>query len=137
IIDAGTGIRNLGKEIVSTGLSQNIINIFFSHFHWDHIQGFPFFVPAYNRDQRIGLLTMGRRGKTKRLKGIFSMQMQKEYFPVGLEKMGARFEFVNYGDKETLFGAVVTAAPQHHIYPGGSYGFRVENNGLILAVCTD
>src|SRR5678816_4031442 len=104
IIDAGTGIRNLGKEIINNGISQNIINIFFSHFHWDHIQGLPFFAPAYNGNQRIGILAMGRREKIKDLKEIFSMQMQKEYFPIGLETMGANFEFLTYGDKEKLFG---------------------------------
>ena len=68
IIDAGTGIRNLGKEIISSHLSQNIINIFFSHFHLDHIQGLPFFAPAYNKEQRIGILAMGRRGKDQKSK---------------------------------------------------------------------
>jgi phosphoribosyl 1,2-cyclic phosphodiesterase len=137
IIDAGTGIRNLGKEIINNGITQNIINIFFSHFHWDHIQGLPFFAPAYNGNQRIGILAMGRREKIKDLKEIFSMQMQKEYFPIGLETMGAQFEFITYGDKEKLFGATVTAAPQHHLYVGGSYGFRVEDESVTLAVCTD
>lgn len=137
IIDAGTGIRALGKEMIASGLSQNIVNIFFTHFHWDHIQGFPFFAPAYNKDQKLGIVTMGRRGKVNKLKGIFSMQMQKDYFPVGLEMMGAQFEFLTYGGKEKLYGAVVTAAPQHHVRPGGAYGFRVEDDGIILAVCTD
>lgn len=137
IIDAGTGIRNLGKEIVSTGLSQNIINIFFSHFHWDHIQGFPFFSPAYNIDQRIGLLATGRLGKINNLKEIFSMQMQKEYFPINLEMMGAQFEFLTYGDEERLYGAIVKTVAQHHLYYGGSYGFRVEDEGVTLVVCTD
>jgi hypothetical protein len=40
--------------------------------------------------------------------------------------MGAKFEFFTYGEQEKLFGAIVKAAPQHHIYPGGSYGFRVK-----------
>ncbi len=137
IIDAGTGIRNLGKEIVKEGLSQNIINIFFSHFHWDHIQGFPFFAPAYNKNQRIGILATGRSGKINNLKEIFSMQMQKEYFPIDLEMMGAQFEFLTYGEREKLYGATVVTVPQHHLYPGGSYGFRVEDNGATLAVCTD
>lgn len=137
IIDAGTGIRNLGKEIINSGISQNIINIFFSHFHWDHIQGLPFFAPAYNKDQRIGILAMGRKEKINNLKEIFSVQMQKEYFPIGLETMGAQFEFIAYGDKEQLYGAVVKAAPQHHLFSGGSYGFRVEDEGVKVAFCTD
>lgn len=137
IIDAGTGIRNLGKEFINTGLSQNIINIFFSHFHWDHIQGFPFFAPAYNRDQKIGILATGRFGKINNLKEIFSMQMQKEYFPVNLEMMGAQFEFITYGAEETLYGAILKTVPQHHLSPGGSYGFGVEDEGVKLVVCTD
>jgi len=137
IIDAGTGIRNLGKEIISTGLSQHIINIFFSHFHLDHIQGLPYFAPAYNKEQEIGIVAMGRRGKIKNLKEIFSTQMQEEYFPIGLDMMGAQFEFFAYGDKEKLFGAIVKAAPQHHIYPGGSYGIRAEDESKAFAVCTD
>src|SRR6478752_7292245 len=125
IFDAGTGIRNLGKEIINKGISQTVINILFSHFHWDHIQGLPFFAPAYNKNQIIGILAMGRRGKIKNLKEIFSMQMQEEYFPIGLDMMGAKFEFFTYGEREKLFGAVIKAAPQNHIHPGGSYGFRI------------
>jgi phosphoribosyl 1,2-cyclic phosphodiesterase len=136
IIDAGTGIRKLGKEIITQGLHQNIINILFSHFHWDHIQGLPFFAPAYNSDQKIGILVMGKQRKFKDLKEIFSLQMQKEYFPIQLETMGAQFEFLSYGDNETFYGANVTAMPQHHLFTGGSYGFRIEDEGS-LVVCTD
>jgi len=137
IIDAGTGIRNLGKEIMSQGISQSTINILFSHFHWDHIQGFPFFSPAYVKGQRIGVLAMGRKGKIKDLKEIFTLQMQKEYFPIGLEMMGAHFEFLTFGDKESFYGAQVSTAPQHHLHEGGSYGFRIEDAGKALVVCTD
>jgi phosphoribosyl 1,2-cyclic phosphodiesterase len=137
IVDAGTGIRNLGKEIVTSHLSQNIINILFSHFHLDHIQGLPYFAPAYNKEQRIGILAMGRRGKIKNLKEIFSTQMKEEYFPIGLDMMGAQFEFLTYGDKEKLFGAWVKCTPQHHIYPGGSYAIRAEDESKVVAVCTD
>jgi phosphoribosyl 1,2-cyclic phosphodiesterase len=137
IIDAGTGIRNLGKEIVNGGVSQRVINIMFSHFHWDHIQGLPFFAPAYDKNQKIGILAMGRKGKIQNLKNIFSMQMQKEYFPVGLETMGAQFEFLAYGAKETIFGAAITTVAQHHMYNGGSYGFRIEDDAVSLVVCTD
>jgi phosphoribosyl 1,2-cyclic phosphodiesterase len=137
IMDAGTGIRSLGKEIIAEGISQKVINILFSHFHWDHIQGLPFFAPAYRKNQKLGILAMGRKGKIKDLKEIFSLQMQKEYFPIRIEVMGAQFEFLTYGGKETIYGAMVKAIPQHHLYYGGSYGFRVEDEGKSLVVCTD
>ncbi|MEP7142051.1 MAG: MBL fold metallo-hydrolase [Ferruginibacter sp.] len=137
IIDAGTGIRNLGKDIMNSGINQKVINILFSHFHWDHIQGFPFFAPAYNSNQKIGILIMGKQRKSKNPKEIFSLQMQKEYFPVGLDTMSAQFEFLTYGDRETFYGADVTAAPQYHKFSGGSYGFRIEDEAVSLVVCTD
>ena len=137
IIDAGTGIRNLGKELVAQNYKQEIINISFTHFHWDHIQGFPFFAPAYNRNQKIGILVMGREREHKNLKEIFSAQMQADYFPVQLDAMGAQFEFPRLGDKETFYGASVTAVPQYHKFRGGSYGLRIEDESNILVICTD
>ena len=137
ILDAGTGIRKLGKELIKDGVSQNIINIVFSHFHWDHIQGFPFFAPAYNPNQRIGILAMGMGGHIHDLKGIFSKQMQEEYFPIQMDTMGARFEFFSYSDKETIYGANVKSIAQYHKHMGGSYGFRLDDEGVSLVVCTD
>lgn len=137
ILDAGTGIRKLGKELIKEGFSQHVINIVFSHFHWDHIQGFPFFAPAYNPNQKIGILALGRKGKVQNLKGIFSQQMQEEYFPIQMETMGAQFEFFDYGEKEIIYGANVKAIPQYHKYSGGSYGFRLDDEGVSLVVCTD
>ncbi len=137
ILDAGTGIRKLGKEIIEDGLNQQILNIVFSHFHWDHIQGFPFFLPAYNPNQKIGILAMGRRGAAHDLKGIFSQQMQEEYFPIQMEMMGAQFDFLSYGDEEVIQGAFVKSIPQFHKRSGGSYGFRLDDEGVSLVVCTD
>ncbi len=137
VIDAGTGIRNLGKDLMREGNDQKVINIGFTHFHWDHIQGFPFFAPCYGKDYTIGLMAMGDERKYKNLKDIFSLQMQSDYFPVQLESMGAQFQYFNFGNKQTYYGVTTYAAPQHHQYPGGSYGLRNEDDGQVLVVCTD
>src|SRR6185436_8538296 len=137
IIDAGTGIRNLGKELMTRQYKQDIINISFTHFHADHIQGFPFFAPAYNKDQKIGIQAMGKNRRIKNIREIFATQMKTEYFPVQLEAMGAQFDFPLLGDKETFYGAVVTAMPQYHKFPGGSYGLRIEDESRVVVICTD
>ena len=137
IIDAGTGIRNLGKKLMLEQHKQETINILFTHFHSDHIQGFPFFGPAYNPDQKIGIMVLGKQREIKDIKEIFTTPLQSEYFPVQLEAMGARFNFITLGDRETYYGAQVTIAPQHHKFPGGSYGLRIEDESGSLVVCTD
>jgi len=137
IIDAGTGIRNLGKDLMSEGYKQEVINIGFTHFHWDHIQGFPFFAPCFNKDQIIGIMMMGIERKCKNLKEIFSLQLQADYFPVQLDALGAQFQFFNMGNKETFYGVTAIAAPQHHSFPGGSYGLRIEDDSQVLVICTD
>ena len=88
IIDAGTGLRNLGRDLRAIGHKQEQLVIAFSHFHWDHIQGFPFFAPAYDPKQKITLLTLGRDQTVRNLREIFEVQMQAEYFPVQLDHMG-------------------------------------------------
>jgi phosphoribosyl 1,2-cyclic phosphodiesterase len=141
IIDAGTGLRNLGRDLRAIGHKQEQIVIALSHFHWDHIQGFPFFAPAYDSKQKITLLTLGRDQTTTDLRQIFEVQMQAEYFPVQLDQMGAVFEFLQIADASRHFTAingvetVVTA--QRHNHPGGAYSFRIERNGTVLVVCTD
>ena len=59
ILDAGTGIRQLGKDFKAMNSGQTDLFIAFSHFHWDHIQGFPFFAPAYDRNMQINFLALG------------------------------------------------------------------------------
>lgn len=141
IIDAGTGLRNLGKDLHAIGHRQEQIVMAFTHFHWDHIQGFPFFAPAYDVGQKITLLTLGREPTATHLREIFETQMQSEYFPVQLDHMGADFEFLQIANASNHFTGinnVQTVVTAHkHNHPGGSYGFRIERNGKVLVVCTD
>ena len=141
IIDAGTGIRNLGKDLRAIGHKQDQIVIAFTHFHWDHIQGFPFFAPAYDPSQRITLLTIGRDQTITNLREIFEVQMQSQYFPVQLDQMGASFDFLQIADASRHFTAAnnvetVVSALRHN-HPGGAYTFRIERSGKVLVICTD
>ncbi|MGD8306507.1 MAG: MBL fold metallo-hydrolase [Ignavibacteria bacterium] len=143
VLDAGTGIRDLGKDLLTAGHKQNEIFILFTHFHWDHIQGFPFFAPAFVRDQKINILAMGKGRRIKSLREIFRIQMQKEYFPIGLDKMGAKFNFMLLNETHKVFEpnlkdpipTILTA--NTHCHPGGAYGYRIERDGKILVFCTD
>ena len=94
VLDAGTGIRDLGREFLASGHHQDEIFLAFTHFHWDHIQGFPFFPPAFVKDQKLNILAMGKGRRIKNLREIFETQMQIEYFPIGVDKMGAKFNFM-------------------------------------------
>jgi phosphoribosyl 1,2-cyclic phosphodiesterase len=69
IIDAGTGIRELGKDLLAEDFYQDQLFIGFTHFHWDHIQGFPFFASAYNAKMVINLLAMGKGRNINYLEG--------------------------------------------------------------------
>jgi phosphoribosyl 1,2-cyclic phosphodiesterase len=138
VIDAGTGIRGFGKALKALRKYDeiDIINVVFTHFHWDHIQGFPFFDPAYDPSIQIRVMAMGVGRDFKDLKQIFSDQMQERYFPVKLEDMGADMQFV-YPDSDTrLVGAAnVDVIEQNH--PGGSWGYRIKIEDKVIVICTD
>ncbi len=136
ILDAGTGIRALGKRMQADLSQQKSILITFTHFHWDHIQGLPFFEPAYDPELEIDIMVLGVKQKFSGLHDIFATQMQEEYFPVTLDNMGCRFNFLEYADSAARYrNAMIRSVKQHH--PGGSYGYRLEAKGKSFVVCTD
>jgi phosphoribosyl 1,2-cyclic phosphodiesterase len=141
IVDAGTGIRELGKDLVDIGLDRKTIDIFFTHFHWDHIQGLPFFAPAYIPDLPINITALGKGRKITNLKDIFDTQMQQVYFPVPLDKMGARFGFQNYDAENRRLrdetNSNITVKAIRHNHPGGAYSYRFEVDGRKLVFSTD
>lgn len=140
ILDAGTGIRKLGKDYVN-GKFGNPKHIFlaFSHFHWDHIQGFPFFAPAYDPNQKITIFApMAERPKDY-LKQIFEVQMQEKYFPVHLDDMGAQFRFFTAKHLDVDFTKLQfdKFLTNKHNHPGDAYGYRLEAFGKSVTICTD
>ena len=128
ILDGGTGLRALGAEIGNRPLRATIL---FSHLHWDHIQGIPFFGPLYNPKSRITLI--GPEG----LKDALQAQMSKPNFPVGMEVMGARivFKTVYPGDAFAVGKVKVETAALNH--PGGAVGYRLSHGGRVVAYLCD
>lgn len=140
IFDAGTGIRLLGEQMISESLSSSNTgttgHIFFSHSHWDHIQGFPFFTPAFmagNHFDIYGGLTPNGISIKERL----NTQMMDPNFPVPLKIMGAEMHFHNLavGAVVKIGDATVTSVSLNH--PGGATGYRVNYDGRSAAYITD
>ena len=137
IIDAGTGIRAAGKEILDSDVYQKNITIGFTHFHWDHIQGLPFFPPAYSKDRVINLLALGKSRKTQNLKSVITQQMGGEYFPIEIEKMGARFNFMMLPREDIPNYYKTHTSTIELSHPGGCFGYRIQVEDKIFVVCTD
>lgn len=138
VVDAGTGIRKFGKELREWPSYSKIqrITLAFTHFHWDHIQGFPFFDPAYDPNIQVRVMAMGMTREDKNLREIFSHQMQDRYFPVNLEDMGSKMHFVYPMQDVRVEGdAKVQVVEQDH--PGGCWGYRLEMADRIIVICTD
>jgi phosphoribosyl 1,2-cyclic phosphodiesterase len=134
IFDSGTGIRPLGRRL--NGISQ--VDLFLSHLHWDHIQGFPFFGPAYNPKATVNVRAISHDSEHHVPVGeVISSQMRPPTFPVGLEVMGGNlvFEDVPLGDVVHLDDVEVRHAAVDH--PNGCFAYRVDHAGRSVVYATD
>jgi phosphoribosyl 1,2-cyclic phosphodiesterase len=124
ILDAGSGIRLLGDELLLSAQSSPIeATLLLSHSHWDHIQGLPFFAPGYSPKNRITVF--GACGRGEQLQRALATQMTPLHFPVGLEQMRGLEAVRELSSDATKFGdLLVRTTPLNH--PGGCTGFRIE-----------
>ncbi len=135
ILDAGTGIRQLGIEMQKSDMSD--FHILLTHTHWDHINGFPFFTPAYHKDLTIEIMAghLTSKGGVQR---VLSAQMDNPMFPVPLEAMTASIKYTDFTAGESFELTddvhVRTAALNH---PNGSTAYRIEHNGKSVCYVTD
>lgn len=135
ILDAGTGIRVLGNSLIKRYEKINA-DIFITHTHWDHIQGFPFFQPAYKEGNRFRVYGPGKENTS--FEDVMKNQMHTHYFPVQLEHMKASLEFTQIEDKQTIqldHDITVVASATDH--PGGCLSYRIQYKNIIICYITD
>lgn len=132
-LDAGTGLRGLGDELVRRGEPR--AELLLSHLHWDHIQGLPFFVPLYVPGAELSLHGpgWGHGG----LEGALRRQMSAPAFPVELTDVRARLSLneLGHGSLVQRGDVRITAAKLNH--PGGVLGYRIEHDGRAVVYATD
>lgn len=125
ILDAGTGIRDLGRSLLErSGGAAVSGDIFLTHAHWDHIQGIPFFAPLFLKGNHFTI--WGSQSLETSIDRVVRDQMSPTVFPVTFEELDARIDFRSLSEESTMGrGYEVSAMPVRH--PGGALGYRFTN----------
>jgi phosphoribosyl 1,2-cyclic phosphodiesterase len=133
VLDAGTGLRSLGQRLKDDGRDKDVgINVFFTHFHWDHICGFPFFPPIYQPGRAIDIWS-GRSDASQ----LLATQMGGAHFPVKWDKLPSTVTTHQLPEDEAteIAGAEVRILPL--IHPDKAYGYRITVGGRSMCYLTD
>jgi phosphoribosyl 1,2-cyclic phosphodiesterase len=124
IFDAGTGLRLLGDELMKRPVKPRI-HLFLSHVHWDHIQGFPFFMPAYNRP--FSIVVYGRGQADQTLGQILAGQMEGPNFPVTLDQLDASLNYCDISPGSTTLLNRGDGSPLAEIGQPSQWRFDLPN----------
>jgi len=133
IIDGGTGLRLLGLNLNSSDAGLFEASILFSHFHWDHIQGLPFFPPIYSEHARLNLYS---GVSAAALEQILQNQMRDPYFPIPFSTARSRRHFSQVTAKGCQIGSL-RISPVHLNHPGGATGYRIDSPAGSLIYVSD
>jgi phosphoribosyl 1,2-cyclic phosphodiesterase len=134
ICDGGSGLRDLGLDLLKRGSKPVVGHMFFSHPHWDHIQGFPFFAPVYLPAST--LYVYGASKGDRRFHDLLSGQMRSDYFPVDFSELRASIEARDLDASGGEVGPVKvrTFGLEH---PGGAIAYSFEREGRKVVYATD
>jgi phosphoribosyl 1,2-cyclic phosphodiesterase len=132
VFDGGSGIEELARAMQNALEPVKEYHIFFTHFHYDHIQGLPFFAPAY--DPKVNVYFYS---PVENFEDVIRNQMQAPYFPITMEgKMSRNLRFTVLREQPVRLGnAEITWRPLNH--PNGAYGYKVVENGKRFVHATD
>jgi len=135
IFDCGTGIRNLGHYLIKKNARQ--AHILLSHTHWDHINGFPFFSPAFRDGYEFTIMAGHLFDKGLAVRDVLGGQMAQPVFPVPLEALRARLDFADFraGDTWSIGKAQIRTALLNH--PDNATGYRIDYRGHSVCYVTD
>ncbi|HSR63716.1 MAG TPA: MBL fold metallo-hydrolase [Gammaproteobacteria bacterium] len=134
VCDAGTGIISFGNEMMKQDKIRELM-IVLTHYHWDHVCGLPFFVPAFMPDWKIRFFGPGQ--DEDEIRKHVSAQMRAPYFPVGTESWLSDTTYLNPKKDRTLhYGPIEIRYDSVH-HPGVTYGYRIKVNGKVVIYISD
>ncbi len=136
ILDAGTGIRTLGLELMESeySMGKGIAHILFSHMHWDHIQGLPFFIPAYVPGNDIHLYCEPRRSMT--IEDVVKKQQEPPSFPEGAQ-FRANLFYHTISEQQPFTIGNIQVTPAALLHPDGVTAYRIDYAGKSIVYATD
>ena len=135
VLDCGTGARTLGYALAAEAAGEpGEIHVLLSHFHWDHLQGLPFFAPLYTPGQTVRFYAATG---VDRLGDFLRGQMAFPYFPVPFGDVAAATETVRIEDGVPFQIGSITVRPFPVFHPQGAHGYRIESDGAVLVYATD
>ena len=139
ILDAGTGMRPLGIELIEDFYKEeeptSSFHLFLSHTHWDHIQGIPYFLRSFMED--IKLTIHGSPHRERYIESVLKNQMDSGYFPVSMSDVGADISIQDISEEVIVLGTVVVDWQEQLFHPGGSVRYRLNVDGKKIVYATD
>jgi phosphoribosyl 1,2-cyclic phosphodiesterase len=134
IIDGGTGIRVLGDELMQgpCGLGQGEVHLLFTHFHWDHLMGLPFFAPFFVQGNKVHVYSV-----EPELHAVFQTLFRKPYFPVELSQLKAQIIYHQLSPRQPRQWGDLSVTPYRLDHPDPCWGFKVEQGGRAFSYCVD
>ena len=134
ILDMGSGIRNLGNKILSDPSYPKNINIFLSHFHWDHIMGFLLFTPLYDASFTFNIYGYNKHTQTK----SFSKKiLDPTFWPVSLDMLNATINFFDLDGEAVSINSKTSVDYINHAHPNTATSYKVTIDGHSVVYTTD